>query len=198
MKNFVLSSVLVVICAITFETHAQNNTGITVFGTIVGNDTIPMSYLEPVIVKGYISPLNENERKQYAKLIRDTKKTYPIAKQTQQLFNSYFSMVNKSLNESQKEKIKKQAYTDIKNKFSDKTKSLNKNQAKLLSKLIYRQTGYSSYELIKTFGGGVKANMAKATSKAMGINLNAAFSPQTDTEDQIIERIIYCIEAGKL
>ena len=157
-----------------------------------------MSYLEPVIVKGYISPLTPDEQRKYSKLIRNVKKTYPIAKDAQLLFNAYSSMIDKSQNEAQQNKIKKQAYTDVKNKFSDRSKSLSKEQAKLLSKLIYRQTGFSSYNLIKTFGGGVKATMAAATTKAMGINLKGTFDPQNNEEDRIIERIIYCIEAGKL
>lgn len=106
-------------------------------------------------------------------------------------------MIDKAQNNSQIEKIKKQAYNDIKNKFESKAKHLNKDQSKLLSKLIYRQTGFSSYALIKTFGGGMKATMANATCKAMGLNLKETFDLTKD-EDKMIERIIYCIELGKL
>ncbi|MBR1775301.1 MAG: DUF4294 domain-containing protein [Bacteroidales bacterium] len=190
--------VLTVLTLVFFAANAQKEGGITVFGTIYQGDTIPLSYLEPVIVKGYISPLTPEEQRKYSKLIRNVKKTYPIAKDAQQLFNAYSAMIDKSVNEAQINKIKKQAYTDVKNKFTDRSKSLNKDQSKLLSKLIYRQTGYSSYNLIKTFGGGVKATMAAATTKAMGINLKGTFDAQNNEEDRMIERIIYCIEAGKL
>ncbi|MBQ7985622.1 MAG: DUF4294 domain-containing protein [Bacteroidales bacterium] len=195
MKRFCLTAVAVCFLLIA---NAQNQKGITVFGTIYGNDTIPLSYLEPVVVKGYVSSLTEQEQKKYSKLIRNTKKTYPIAKQAQQLINSYSVMMNKAQNDSQKDKIRKQAFNDLKFKFQEKTKNLNKEQSVLLSKLIYRQTGFSSYELIKDFGGGVKATMAKTTAKAMGISLKEKFDAQNNEQDRITERIIYCIEAGKL
>lgn len=195
MKRFFVLAIFV--CAFML-TKAQTGGGITVFGTIYQGDTIPLSYLEPIIVKGYISPLTDKEQQKYSKLIRNVKKTYPLAKQAQQLFNAYSSMIDKAVSEAQQDKIKKQAFADIKNKFESKTKHLNKEQSKLLSKLIYRQTGYSSYNLIKTFGGGVKATMAAATTKAMGIDLKGTFDPQNNEENSIIDRIIYCIEAGKL
>ncbi len=195
MKRFF---VLLVSVLAVFVATAQKQGGITVFGTISNGDTIPLAYLEPVIVKGYISPLSDKEQKKYSKLIRNVKKTYPIAKQAQQLFSAYASMIDKAQNDAQIDKIKKQAYTDIKNKFKDKSKSLNKDQSKLLAKLIYRQTGYSSYALIKTFGGGVKATMASSTCKALGVDLKGEFNPLTDEQDRLVERIIYCIEAGKL
>ncbi len=181
-----------------FVVKSQNGGGITVFGTIYQGDTIPMSYLEPVIVKGYISPLTLDEQKKYSKLIRNVKKTYPIAKQANGLFNAYVSMIDKAQNDAQSEKIRKQAFSDVKNKFEYDCKKLTKTQGKLLSKLVYRQTGYSSYSLIKTFGGGLRATFASATSKAMGIDLKGTYDPQSNEEDRMIERIIYCIETGKL
>ena len=193
-KIFILK---IMICSFTII-NAQTVGNITVFGTIYQGDTIPLSYLEPVVVKGYISPLTDAEKHKYAKLIRNVQKTYPIAKQAQQLLNTYFSMIEKAQNDAQKDKIKKQAYNDIKNKFENKTAHLSKDQSKVLSKLIYRQTGYSSYHLIKFFGGGIKAIMASATSKALRIDLTGTFDAQNNEEDRIIERIIYCIEAEKL
>ncbi len=193
MKKIFLFSLIVFLF---FNSKAQQNKGITVFGTIIDGDTVALSYLEPVVIRGYISPLTKQEEKKYSKLIRDTKKTYPIAKQAQQLLDSYSTMLDHAQNASQKDKIKQQAYYDIKNKFYQRARRLKKDQAKLLSKLIYRQTGQSSYALIKEFGGGMKASMAKATSKAMGIDLKETFDAQNNEQDRVIERIIFCIEAG--
>ena len=195
MKKIIVLFAIVCVC---FSLKAQNGGGITVFGTIYQGDTIPLSYFEPVIVKGYVTPLTVAEHKKYAKLIRNVRKTYPLAKQVQQLYDSYSYMIASAQNEAQIDKIKKQAYTDIKNKFKDKVSHFNKSQSQLFSKLIYRQTGYSSYNLIKTFGGGLRVKMASATSKAVGISLKDKFDPQNNEEDRMVERIIYCLDAGKL
>ena len=36
------------------------------------------------------------------------------------------------------------------------------------------------------------------TTKAMGINLNTTFDPMNNEEDRMIDRIVYCIDNGKL
>lgn len=195
MKRLILVAILLIsVCGL----KAQNNRGITVFGTIYGSDTIALSYLEPVIINGYIMPLTDKEKKDNAKLIRMVRKTYPISEQVSQLLGSYYKMLDNSQNDSQKDKIKKQAYTDIKNKFEQKIKRLSKDEAKLLTKLIYRQTGNCSYNIIKEFGGGMRANLTKLTTKAMGVNLNETFDSQNNKEDNLIERIIYSLNSSRL
>lgn len=195
MKKIICLTLMIFISVIAFS---QNKGGITVFGTIYNGDTIPVAYLEPIRVVGYICPLTPEEIRSNSKLIRDVKKTYPYAKQIQQLLNNYLYMMSNCQNDSQKEKIKKTAANDIDNKFSGKIKKLSKKQGKILSKLIYRQTGRSSYSLMKDFMSGFKASFYKTATKTMGINLNDNFEPQNDSEDRMIERIVSGIENGKL
>ncbi|MBQ9253973.1 MAG: DUF4294 domain-containing protein [Bacteroidales bacterium] len=177
---------------------SQTGGGITIFGTIYQGDTIPMSFLDPVLVTSYVTPLSVQEQQKYSKLIRDVRKVYPYAKQAESLLLSYSTLISNAQNESQKDKIRKQAMKDIENKFSGKVKKLKKSQGKILSKLIYRQTGRSSYTLIKNFAGGTKAFFVQTTAKAMGISLDATFDPANNEEDRIIDRIIYCIDNGKI
>lgn len=177
---------------------AQTEGGITVFGTVYQGDTIPMAYLDPVLVTTYINPLTPQEQVKYSKLIRDVKKAYPYAKKVESLLNSYSSLVANAQNDSQKDKIRKQAMKDIENKFSGEIKKLKKSQGKILVKLIHRQTGRSSYSLIKNFAGGTKTVFINLTTKAMGINLNTTFDPMNNEEDRMIDRIVYCIDNGKL
>src|SRR5574344_568999 len=153
MKKIICLTLMIFISVIAFS---QNKGGITVFGTIYNGDTIPVDYLKPIRVVGYICPLTPEEIRSNSKLIRDVKKTYPYAKQIQQLLNNYLYIMSNCQNDSQKEKIKKTAANDIDNKFSGKIKKLSKKQGKILSKLIYRQTGRSSYSLMKDFMSGFK------------------------------------------
>lgn len=195
MKRILFAAILVL--SLGFA-KAQTERGITVFGTVYQGDTIPMAYLDPVLVTTYINPLTPQEQVKYSKLIRDVKKAYPYAKKVESLLNSYSSLVANAQNDSQKDKIRKQAMKDIENKFSGEIKKLKKSQGKILVKLIHRQTGRSSYSLIKNFAGGTKTVFINLTTKAMGINLNTAFDPMNNEEDRMIDRIVYCIDNGKL
>lgn len=195
MKKVLL--VIILVLSLGFV-KAQTERGITVFGTIYQGDTIPMAYLDPVLVTSYINPLTPQEQAQYAKLIRDVRKAYPYAKRVESLLNSYSNLIANAQNDSQKEKIRKQAMKDIESKFSGEIKKLKKSQGKILVKLVYRQTGRSSYSLIKNFAGGTKTVFINLTTKAMGINLNTTFDPMNNEEDRMIDRIVYCIDNGKL
>lgn len=192
----ILFYTIALICS--FCAIAQSNGGVTVFGTIYDGDTIPLSYLDPVLVTTYISPLSKQEQQKYSKLIRDTKKAYPYAKKVENILNSYSRLVANAQNESQKEKIRKQAMKDVEDKLAGDIKKLKKSQGKILVKLIYRQTGRSSYSLIKNFAGGAKSVFINLTTKAMGVNLNTTFDPLNNEEDRIIDRIVFCIDNGKI
>lgn len=189
---------LVVLLFAILALKGQVSNGITVFGTIYQGDTIPMAYLDPVIVTSYISPLTSQEKAKYSKLIRDVKKTYPYAKKVESILASYSRVIANAQNESQKEKIRKQAMRDIEDKFSSEIKKLKKSQGKILVKLIHRQTGRSSYSLIKNFASGTKTAFINITTKAMGIDLKTTFDPSNDEQDRMIDRIVYSIDIGKL
>lgn len=189
---------LVVLLFAMFALKGQVSNGITVFGTIYQGDTIPMAYLDPVIVTSYISPLTSQEKAKYSKLIRDVKKAYPYAKKVESILASYSRVIANAQNESQKEKIRKQAMRDIEDKFSSEIKKLKKSQGKILVKLIYRQTGRSSYSLIKNFASGTKTAFINITTKAMGIDLKTTFDPSNNEQDRMIDRIVYSIDIGKL
>lgn len=189
---------LVVLLFAILALKGQVSNGITIFGTIYQGDTIPMAYLDPVIVTSYISPLTSQEKAKYSKLIRDVKKTYPYAKKVESILASYSRVIANAQNESQKEKIRKQAMRDIEDKFSSEIKKLKKSQGKILVKLIHRQTGRSSYSLIKNFASGTKTAFINITTKAMGIDLKTTFDPSNDEQDRMIDRIVYSIDIGKL
>lgn len=177
---------------------AQQGGGMVVFGTIYQGDTIPMLYLDVVRVNGYVCPLSEAEKKKYKKLIRNVKVTYPYAKQAGKLLDRYTVVLNNAKNDSQRKKIMKQAEKEIENKFGSTLKKLNRSQGKILLRLIDRETGSDSYALVKELRGSFRAAFYQALGKLFGYNLRSKYDPVNNSEDRIIERIIYGIETKKL
>lgn len=191
-----LSFIALLLCFIAVK--AQKQDGIVVFGTIYQGDTIPMLYLEPVKVSGYVCPLSEEEKRKYKKLIKNVKVTYPYAKQAGKLLDRYTIVLNQAKNDSQRKKIMKQAEQEIENKFGPKLKKLNRSQGKILLKLIDRETGSNSYALVKELRGSFRAAFYQTLGKLFGYNLKSSFDPANNAEDRVIERIIYGIETKKL
>ena len=69
------------------------------------------------------------------------------------------------------------------------------SQGKVLVKLIDRETGQTSYELIKELRSGFTAFMWNSIAILFGNNLKAEYDP---VEDADIEAIVQMIERGEI
>ena len=190
--------IVVILLLAGFVTKAQQSGGIVMFGTVYQGDTIPMQYLDVVTISGYVCPLSEAEKKKYKKLIKNVKVVYPYAKQAGKLLDRYTIVLQQAKNDSQRKKIMKQAEKEIENKFGPSLKKLNRSQGKILIRLIDRETGSDSYALVKELRGSFRAAFYQTLGKLFGYNLRSKYDPENNSEDRIIERIIYGIETKKL
>ena len=194
-----MKRLIIVILLLTVSVaKAQQGGGIVMFGTVYQGDTIPMQYLDVVTISGYVCPLSEAEKRKYKKLIKNVKVVYPYAKQAGKLLDRYTIVLQQAKNDSQRKKIMKQAEKEIENKFGPSLKKLNRSQGKILIRLIDRETGSDSYALVKELRGSFRAAFYQTLGKLFGYNLRSKYDPENNSEDRIIERIIYGIETKKL
>lgn len=190
--------IIVILLLAVSVAKAQQGGGIVMFGTVYQGDTIPMQYLDVVTISGYVCPLSEAEKRKYKKLIKNVKVVYPYAKQAGKLLDRYTIVLQQAKNDSQRKKIMKQAEKEIENKFGPSLKKLNRSQGKILIRLIDRETGSDSYALVKELRGSFRAAFFQTLGKLFGYNLRTKYDPENNSEDRIIERIIYGIETKKL
>lgn len=190
--------IIVILLLAVSVAKAQQGGGIVMFGTVYQGDTIPMQYLDVVTISGYVCPLSEAEKRKYKKLIKNVKVVYPYAKQAGKLLDRYTIVLQQAKNDSQHKKIMKQAEKEIENKFGPSLKKLNRSQGKILIRLIDRETGSDSYALVKELRGSFRAAFYQTLGKLFGYNLRTKYDPENNSEDRIIERIIYGIETKKL
>ena len=76
---------------------------------------------------------------------------------------------------------------EIKNMFNKEIKNLTITQGGILIKLIDRETGTSSYDLLKDMKGGITAFFYQSIARFFGNNLKKTYDLQ---EDRDIEAII--------
>ena len=68
-------------------------------------------------------------------------------------------------------------------------------QGKILLKLIDRETGSTSFDIVKQMRGNFQAFMWQSVARIFGSNMKTEYDPEG--EDIMIERAIQLIEAGK-
>ena len=157
-------------------------------------DTIQLE--EIVIFKGKI---DVEARKQFELLRNRVYKTYPYAK----LASERLTTLNRGLANLKTNKEKRKYFKIVEdylnNEFEAKLKKLSRKQGQILVKLIHRQTGTTTFELVKTLKSGWTAFWSNTTAKMFDINLKTQYSPYQVNEDYLIETILVrAFESGRL
>ena len=133
---------------------------------------------------------NSEQIRKYLILKRKTIKVYP--------YSVMASKRLKSLNNRLliiKSKRERRRYTRMVQKFLEdeltpELSKLTKSEGQILIKLIYRQTGITTYNLVKNLRNGVKAFLYNTTARFFDLNLKTEFNPEIILDDYYIEDII--------
>ncbi|WP_227871698.1 DUF4294 domain-containing protein [Flavobacterium kingsejongi] len=72
----------------------------------------------------------------------------------------------------------------------EKLKKLSRKDGQVLVKLMNRQTGTTTFALIKDLKSGWKAFWFNQTAKLFNINLKTSYEPESNLEDYQIELIL--------
>jgi len=135
--------------------------------------------------------MNPEEKKQFLLLQNRVYKVYPFAK----IASDRLSLLNKNMENLDSNKEKKRYFKIVEdfmeNEFKDKLKKMSHMQGQILVKLIHRQTGVSTYNLIKDYKSGWKAFWSNTTARLFSINLKEIYEPLNNNEDYLIETILY-------
>ena len=139
---------------------------------------------------------NERQRKKYNKLVRDVRYVFPYAKLTRQILIETHDYLETIEDEKEKKRHIKAVEKGIRKQYEPTVRKITKTQGKLLVKLIDRECGQTSFEMIKAFLGPVKANMYNVLSTLFGNNLRKHYDPEG--EDREIEQIVRKVESGHI
>ena len=146
--------------------------------------------LDKVVLLPKIGFKNSKEIKKYLILKRKTLKVYSYAV----LASDRLTTLDKRLAPIKRRRDKK-SYTKkiqkfIVNEFYDELIKFTQTEGQILIKLIHRQTGITTYRLIKELRNGWSAFWYNNTAKLFNMSLKKEFNPYTAEEDYLIEDII--------
>ncbi|KRB59036.1 DUF4294 domain-containing protein [Flavobacterium sp. Root186] len=159
------------------------------------NDTIQLP--EIIISKG--ERMSAEEMKQFQILQNRVYKVYPYARLAADRLTALNNGMARLKNNREKKKYFKIVEDYLNNEFEDRLKKLSRKQGQILVKLVHRQTGKTTYELIKNLKSGFKAFVSNTTANLFDISLKTEYKPYEVNEDYLIETILVRgFESGRL
>ncbi len=146
--------------------------------------------LDEVIIYPKLKLANRSDIRQYLILKRKLKRVWPYAVLASQRLDS----LNKRL-ELIESKRKRRKYTKliqdyIEDKFTEELKKLTKTEGQILVKLMHRQTGITTFDLVKDLKSGWRAFWYNTTASLFNISLKETYRPYEVKEDFYIESIL--------
>ena len=134
--------------------------------------------------------IDPEARKQFLLLQNRVYKVYPFAKTAGERLTAMNLNLEKLKSYKEKKRYFKIIEDYMENEFKEKLKKLSRKQGQILVKLINRQTGLTTFDLIKNYKSGWKAFLSNNTAKLFDINLKKKYDPFVDNEDFLIETIL--------
>ncbi len=203
-KNFIGSLILVIVVLVLniSESFSQAPLALPKEGSyllpyiIEGEDTIPVVNLPMVDIVDMANPDYLKDLKAFYRLRYNVIKVYPYARLAAVKLNEMEFRMSGMKTDREKRKYRKSVEEQVRKDFEEQIKKLSINQGDVLIKLIDRETGQSSYELISQLKGSLNAFFSQSVARLFGHDLKEKYDPAGD--DKTIEMIVNQIETGKI
>lgn len=166
-----------------------------IWAEVINGDTVPSIRLPEVYIYGEYAYKNRKQYEAWTRTKFNVKKVYPFAILAAAKLKEYNQILEKIPDEKAKKAYMKTVEKELKAEFEQPLKELNMTQGKILLKLIDRETGNTSYDLVKDLRGGFQAFMWQGVARLFGSNMKSEYDPEG--EDIMIERAIKLVEAGQ-
>lgn len=166
------------------------------YGIIVDGDTILLTSIDEVIVFREPKFNTKREWRRYHRLVRNVKKVYPYAKMAGEKYKIVSAHLLTLKTEKEKKAYIKQVEQEIHDEYEGDLKKLTITQGRILLKLLDREIGETSYDLLKEFKGTFSAFFWQTLARIFGHNLKSEFDPEG--EDSLLNEIVILIENGQL
>lgn len=159
---------------------------------LIDGDSIPKTSigLNEVIILHKLKFKTKEERIRYLILRRKTLKVYPYAKLAADRLVTLNERLETLEGKRAKKRYAKKIQRYIEDEFAAELKKLTKTEGQILVKLIHRQTGTTTFDLIKELRNGWRAFWFNTTAKLFDISLKEEFNPMVVEEDYLIEDIL--------
>jgi hypothetical protein len=183
---------------VTTAAYSQDVTSKDFFvnGEVLFNDSIPVYVMPEIEILGKYSSKYKRKIRQYDKLVVKVKRVWPFAVLLEERLDYLDKKLASMTSESQRKAFIKQEEKLLFIQFEKEIRKLTISEGLILIKLIDRQTGNTSFELIKELRGSITAYFWQSIARVFGNDLKSKYDPVN--EDRMIEDIVRRIKEGEI
>ena len=188
--------IALLLLAISPQSQAQTAKKVEMMHYIIeGKDTIFIDNIRASKVYSKLPKMKGREWRKYYRLVHNFSKTYPYALVAKKLVHEADSTITAdNLKRGKREKYINSVQKELFTVFESQMRNLTVSQGALLMKLIDREVGKSSYNIIKDYKNGFAAGFWQGVAKVFGSNLKKPYDPEG--EDKATEELVKIWEDG--
>ena len=162
---------------------------------VEGNDTIYYDTITASKIYSRIPRQKGREWREYYRLVHNFSKAYPYALVAKKMVVEADSTIAADkLKGIKRERYISKVQKELFDVFEGQMRSLTVTQGALIMKLIDREVGKSSYNIIKGYKSGITAGFWQGVAKIFGSDLKKPYDPEG--EDEATEELVMMWEAG--
>ncbi len=196
MRLIVVAFLLSLFAGVAAQSVVNGTGQVLVAGRVEGSDTIAHVNLREIVVMPPMKFDSNRDYVRYSRLVRNIKITLPYARMAASKLRDINSHLATLKSEKEKKAYLKVAEKELFAEFEKPLRKLSVSQGRLLIKLVDRETGNTTYTIIKQYKGGVSAFFWQSVARLFGSNLKDGFDE--DGDDRTINYIINLIDNGLL
>lgn len=170
-----------------FPILGRNDT-IRVASTNDQGEMIPWIPLHEIVIYSVRIFKSPQERAAYNRLRYNVLKVMPYALFAKRRYEKLERDLAVTTDKKTQKTLVKECDAEIKKMFKTEIKELTITQGQILTKLIDREVGRTTFEIVKETQGGVKAFVYQSVARVVGHNLKSTYNPE---EERDIESIIH-------
>lgn len=191
-----IAFIVVLMLSFMADVVAQNrqHSVIITEGIIVDGDTLPHVRISEVRCMARRAFKTRRAQERYTKLVRNVRKALPYARMAAVRLKAIEDTLNTFSRSKERDEYMKKAEKQLFAEFEKPLKHLTVSQGRILIKLIDRETGNTSFELIKSLRGRFSAFLWQGVARLFGSNLKSEYDAEGD--DKAIEHIVHAIDSG--
>ena len=207
-SRIVLGSVFFFLLNIQNVLFSQNNNeviipyvskvpeGYRVTAMVVNKDTVPCLWFTWIVVTENMPFATRRRYVEWTRLKHNVKKVYPYAILAAAKLKEYDLELTKIPKENDRKAFLKKSEKELQKEFGEELKGLSINQGIILMKLIDRETGKTTYSIVKEMRGNFQAFMWQSLASLFGSSMKQEYD-LNNSEDKMIEIAVQQIEAGE-
>ena len=163
---------------------------------IQGKDTVYVDDLPAARVYERLPRQKGREWRKYYRLVHNFSKVYPYALVARKIVEEVDSTIAAdNLVRGRRDRYISQKQKELFNVFEEPMRHLTVSQGAILMRLIDREVGKSSYNIIKDYKNGMAAGFWQSIAKLFGTDLKKPYDP--DGEDMPLEELVQKWENGE-